>query len=79
MEQHVADLRAIFQRLVDNSLAINLEKCEFVVEELDFLWHRLQVKYDFSRPHTIKDLQRFLGMANFYRQFCQKLHRFLPL
>jgi hypothetical protein len=41
MEQHVADLRAVFQRLADNSLAINLEKCEFAVPGLDFLGHRL--------------------------------------
>jgi hypothetical protein len=27
MEQHVADLKAFFQRLKDNGLAINLEKC----------------------------------------------------
>jgi hypothetical protein len=69
MEQHVADLRAMFQLLADNGLVINLEKCEFAVPELDFLGYRLsaagvtpltnslQVMYDFPRPHTIKDLQ----------------------
>jgi hypothetical protein len=69
MEQHMADLRAMFQHLADNSLAINLEKGEFAVPELDFLGHRLsavgvtllanslQVMYDFPRPHTIKELQ----------------------
>jgi hypothetical protein len=89
MEQHVADLRAVFQHLVDNGLAINLEKCEFAVEELDFLGHRLsaagitllsgslQVMYDFPRPHTVKDLQRFLGMVNFYRQFLPKIAQIL--
>jgi cleavage and polyadenylation specificity factor subunit 1 len=40
MEQHVADLRAVFQCLADNGLAINLEKCKFAVQELDFLGHR---------------------------------------
>jgi hypothetical protein len=29
MEQHVAGLRAVFWRLADNGLAINLEKCKF--------------------------------------------------
>jgi hypothetical protein len=69
MEQHVADLWAMFQLLADNGLVINLEKCEFAVPELDFLGYRLsaagvtpltnslQVMYDFPRPHTIKDLQ----------------------
>jgi cleavage and polyadenylation specificity factor subunit 1 len=67
MEQHVADLRDVFLRQVDNGLAINLEKCEFAVEELDFLGHRLstasitplsgslQGMYDFPRLHTVKD------------------------
>jgi hypothetical protein len=89
MEQHVADLRAIFQRLVDNGLTINLEKCEFAVLELDFLGHHLtaagvtplsgslQVMYDFPRLHTIKDLQRFLGMMSFYRGFLPKIAQIL--
>jgi hypothetical protein len=68
MEQHVVDLRAVFQHLAYNGLAINLEKCEFTVPELDFLGHclsaagvtplagSLQVMYNFPRPRTIKDL-----------------------
>jgi hypothetical protein len=51
------------------------------VPALDFLGHRLsatgvtplaaslQVMNDFPRPHTVKDLQRFLGMVNFYQRF----------
>jgi hypothetical protein len=31
----------VFQRLADKGLAVNLEKCEFVVEELHYLGHRL--------------------------------------
>jgi hypothetical protein len=73
MDQHMKDLRAVFQCLADNGLAINLDKCKFAVEELDFLGHHLstagitpfsgilQVMFDFPRPHTVKDLQRFLS------------------
>jgi hypothetical protein len=65
----VDHLRAVFRILEDNGLAINLDKCEFAVQELDFLGHRisatgvtplkdsLQVMLDFPRPHTVKDLQ----------------------
>jgi hypothetical protein len=89
MEQHVTDLRALFQRLANISLAINLDKCEFAVPELDFLGHclsaagvtplsgSLQVMYNFPRPHTIKDLQRFLGMVNFYWRFLPKIAQIL--
>jgi hypothetical protein len=84
-------LRVVFRILEDNGLTINLDKCEFAVPKLDFLGHRLsaaavtplpdslQVMLDFPRPHTVKDLQRFLGMVNFYRLFCQKSLRPLPL
>jgi hypothetical protein len=36
MDKHMDDLRAVFKILSDNSLAINLEKCEFLVPET--LW-----------------------------------------
>jgi hypothetical protein len=45
MDNHVEDLRAVLRRLSDNGLAINLEKCEFTVEELDFLGHRLRENF----------------------------------
>jgi hypothetical protein len=59
------------------------------VEELDFLGHpqstagatplsgSLQVIVDFPRPHTVKDLQLFLGMANFYCRFLPKITQIL--
>jgi hypothetical protein len=89
MEQHVEDLRAVFQGLADNGLAINLEKYKFALEELDFLIHclsaagvtplsgGLQVMYDFPSPHTVKDLQRLLGMVNFYWRFLPKIAQIL--
>jgi cleavage and polyadenylation specificity factor subunit 1 len=59
------------------------------VPALDFLGHRLsaagvtplaaslQVMYDFPRPYTVKDLQQFLGMVNFYRRFLPKIAQIL--
>lgn len=82
-KQHVEDLRTVFDRLRDFGLVIRLEKCLFGVDEIDFLGHRvtsqgstpLRTKVaaveEFSRPTTLKGLQEFLGMINFY-------HRFLP-
>ena len=62
---------------------LNVAKCTFGVKELEFLGHRVTAKgirplqskvtavKNFERPHTVKALQRFLGLVNFY-------HRFLP-
>jgi cleavage and polyadenylation specificity factor subunit 1 len=82
-EQHMKHLEEVFRRLQTNSLIVRLEKCEFGSSEIDFLGHRISAEgcyprptkidaiKDFARPSTVKDLQRFLGMINYY-------HRFIP-
>ncbi len=81
--EHMVHLRQVLERLQQQGLIINLAKCQFGREELDFLGHHitrhgiapLPSKVDaimkFPRPATIKGLQEFLGMVNFY-------HRFIP-
>ena len=81
-EEHEAHLRQLFGRLQEHDLVI-LSKCQFGVNEIDFLVHRvnqqgvfpLPEKVDairsFPRPTTVKQLQEYLGMVNFY-------HRFVP-
>jgi cytoskeleton-associated protein 5 len=63
----------------------------FAVPSLDFLGHHIsatgvaqlrdnvQVIFDFPIPKDFKALQRFLGMANFYRHFLPKIARTLQL
>jgi hypothetical protein len=82
-EQHEGHLRELFRRLAAHGLVVNVDKCEFGREEIDFLGHRISAsgasplpqKVDairkFPQPTTVKGLQEFLGMVNFY-------HRFLP-
>jgi putative transposase len=71
-------LDELFTALVVNGLATNLEKCVFAVE---FLGHKISAAgsapatdhtakiQNCSPPQDIKQLQRFLGMVNFYRRF----------
>ena len=82
-EEHATQLEQLFQTLSDNGLAINKSKCIFGAPELDFLGHRItqkgilplpdriQALKDCDAPTNRADLQRFLGMLNYY-------HRFLP-
>ena len=79
--QHESDLRRLFDALKRFGLVVNSSKCVFGARELDFLGHHvsargirpLQSKVDavrrFERPRSIKALQRFLGLVNFYRRF----------
>ena len=79
--QHESDLRRLFTALKRFGLVVNSDKCVFGVRELEFLGHRvsaqgirlLPAKVDavrrFKRPRSVKSLQRFLGLVNFYRRF----------
>ena len=82
-QEHIIHLRQLFQRLHQHGLVINLDKCQFGRTTIDFLGHRISQhgviplpdKVDaisnFPKPTTVKGLQEFNGMVNFY-------HRFIP-
>jgi hypothetical protein len=71
----------IFERLRQFSLVINLEKCVFALDSFEFLGHVVSAQW--ARPitsyveavekrpptTTIRELQVFLGLVNFYRRF----------
>lgn len=81
LEEHRNHLRAVFQRLKENNLAINLSKCEFGKTQLSFLGHlvdsrgiyplpeKIEAVRNFPKPTMAKELKRFIGMINFYRKF----------
>lgn len=80
-EEHRKDLDALFQRLSDHGLVINLDKCKFGLPAVDFLGHtissdgmcpikeKVRTIAEFPLPKTAKGLRRFLGMLNYYRRF----------
>ena len=81
LAQHESDLRALFQTLKTFGLVLNTGKCVFGVRQLEFLGHlvsekgikplpgKVEAVRQFERPQSVKSLQRFLGMVNFYRRF----------
>ena len=80
-EQHLADVRAVLVRLKANGLVFNPEKSEFCKKMVTYLGHKVtesgisplakntEALLQFPTPTTRKELQRFLGMVNFYRRF----------
>lgn len=82
-KQHLEHLRIIFERLNEYGINIKPTKCSFGTSGLTFLGHyissegivpteeRIEVISGFPQPSTVKQLQRFIGMINFY-------HRFVP-
>ena len=81
--EHKEHLRQLFGRLREHGLVISIAKCKFGVTEIDFLGHRVnehgvfplpekvEAIRTFPKPSTVKGLQEYLGMVNFY-------HRFVP-
>ena len=84
VEQHLTDLKAVFEQLNANGLVVNRQKCVLGKPSLEFLGYkvdkdgispledRVQVIRETPPPGTIKELQRFLGMINYYRRFIPK-------
>ena len=83
-EEHLEHLANVFSLLEQNGLVVNRTKCVLGVESLEFLGYkvdangvspledRVQAIRDCKPPTTIKELQRFLGMLKYYREFVPK-------
>ncbi|KAL0154784.1 hypothetical protein M9458_049047, partial [Cirrhinus mrigala] len=80
-QEHVKHVRSVLQRLVQHQLYAKLEKCEFHLTKISFLGYiispegvamddsKVRAVVNWPQPATIKELQHFLGFANFYRRF----------
>ncbi|GFV41199.1 retrovirus-related Pol polyprotein from transposon 17.6 [Trichonephila clavipes] len=80
-EQHLADLEAVFKRLMDFKLRANREKCLFTCSSVKYLglWITPQgIEVDHEKtsailgippPKNVKQLQSFLQTCSWYRKF----------
>lgn len=80
-QEHLVHLETVFQRLLDNGLAIKPEKCVFGKTTLDFLGYSISKEgiqplaskvEALSRvlpPQTNKQLRGFVASLNFYKRF----------
>lgn len=85
IEEHKKHLRIVFKILQDAGLRINAKKCVFGVPSLEFLGHqvnsegisplttRVQAIKDLPKPTSVRQIQKFLGMVNYYHRFIPKI------
>lgn len=83
-EEHLEILRAVFEEMVQQNLSLRPDKCEVARDEIDFMGYHLghnkvgpchdnvRKLVDFPAPKSKKQIQRFLGIANFNRRFIPK-------
>lgn len=78
---HVCQIWQVLFKLCENQLYFNGGKCEFHATEISFLGYifssrgicmdqnKVQAVTSWPTPQTVKELQCFLGFANFYQRF----------
>src|SRR5947209_7012407 len=80
-QEYYALVEKVLQKLMDHNLAVGIDKCAFGVRELEFLGYVLSPEsvsmaddtvrtiQEWATPQSVKDVQVFMGFANFYRRF----------
>lgn len=80
-EEHTELLQKVMQRLRDFNLKLKIEKCKFFREEVEYLGHvvtaagckadprKISCIQNYPQPRTVVEVQRFLGMCNYYRRY----------
>ncbi len=81
LEEHEGHVRRVLKRLLDNYLYVKPDKCEFHVTQAQFLGFiitpghvemdpkKVEAVLNWPIPAEVKEIQCFIGFANFYRRF----------
>jgi len=81
MSEHHRHVKEVLKCLCKTGLYAKAEKCEFHSELVEYLGYilspsgltmsdnKIKIIQDWPEPKKVKDIQSFLGFANFYRQF----------
>ncbi|KAB5587753.1 Retrotransposable element Tf2 [Ceratobasidium theobromae] len=86
-EVHIEQVKEVLSRLRKHHLYCQLEKCSFIVPEVDYLGliasgegvrvdpAKVTQAVDWPKPKNVKNVQEFLGFVNFYRRFIPNYSR----
>ena len=90
-EGHNKLVEEVLKRLEENDLFVKLEKCKWKVREVEFLevvispkgveMQREKVEGVLNKPapRNIKEVQKFLGLTNYYRRFIKDFTKIAAL
>jgi len=84
-EEHLQNLRAVFESIKLSGLRIKRSKCKFFQDSVEYLGHivskegvstspdKVSAIADVSSPTDVSKLRSFLGMVNHYGKFIKNL------
>jgi len=80
-EEHDEIVEEVLKRLEENDLYVKLEKCVWKMKKIGFLGivigpngieieaEKVDRVLSWLEPKNVKDVRKFLGLANYYRRF----------
>jgi len=80
-------VKEVLRRLEENNLFVKPEKCKWKIREVEFLGvvigpkgvemqkKKVEGVLNWPAPRNIKEVQKFLGLANYYRRFIKDFAR----
>ena len=81
LQEHIQNLKLVFSKLREANLKIQIDKCEFLRKEVEFLGHvvtskgirpnskKIEAIQKFKIPKTQREIKSFLGLLGYYRKF----------
>jgi len=90
-EGHNKLVEEVLKRLKENNLFVKPEKCKWKVREVEFLGvvispkgvkmqkEKVEGVLNWLAPRNIKEVQKFLGLVNYYRRFIKNFTRIAAL
>lgn len=85
LQEHIERLKGVFERLRNSNFKVQLDKCEFLRKEVNYLGHvitplgtkpnpdKLDAIKKYPIPKTVSEIQSFLGLIGYYRKFVKDL------
>ncbi|CAC5412905.1 unnamed protein product [Mytilus coruscus] len=84
-EEHNRNLEQLLCRLLEKGLTLNIDKCQFNMERIEFMGHilsehgigvsdsKVQAIKEARKPQTVTEVKSFMGLVNFTGRFIPNL------